>query len=135
MIDDAYLAERRKLVEAATPGPWAYDDGVDVCSDGYSHPYQEKNRAAGVFKPSGPSVFTDDDVTDADGHFIADARASMPLLLDEVERLRALVKTLEHVVQAAEPCCDALRDIAPDGHYVYLGAWDGAVAALEKEKP
>ena len=47
---------------------------------------------------------------------------------DEIERRFA---ALERAVAAAEPCCDALRDIAGDGHSGYLDAWAAAKEAAD----
>jgi hypothetical protein len=55
---------------------------------------------------------------------------SIGALVDEILRLRQRVEVLERVVAAAEPCCDALRDIAGDGHREYLDAWEAAVEEL-----
>lgn len=99
-VDEAFLAERERIRAAATPGPWDYDDGVDVCSDGSSHPYQEKNRPAGVFKPSGPTVFTDDDVSDANANAIVDAVNHQPSLIAEIRRLRAIERAYNRAYAA-----------------------------------
>lgn len=84
-----------RIANAATPGPWVYDDGVDVqCDFPSTMPYQEKNRAAAVIgpysetDPRGSTIFTDDDVKDDDGAFIAAARTAVSALVAEVRRLR-----------------------------------------------
>jgi hypothetical protein len=51
----------------------------------------------------------------------------------EILRLRQQVEVLKRVVAAAEPCCDALCDIARDGHCEYLDAWFAALDAAGKE--
>lgn len=47
----------------------------------------------------------------------------------QVDRLRAQRDAL---VAAGEPVADALRDIAGDGHRVYLDQWEAAVSAVEE---
>ncbi len=83
-LSDAYLSEVRSRCDAATPGPW-----VDFLEDrdslsGESFIGRGANRSEEDLYLSGG--------TDADIEFIAHARQDTPLLLDEIERLKMLLK-------------------------------------------
>lgn len=87
------LAELRRLADAATPGPWAWE----------ATSQQDNSWCVGTTDPPHEGeVVTDDDtvVVDwvaesgnaerlADAAFLAASRTAVPDLLDEVERLRA----------------------------------------------
>lgn len=74
-IDEAFLAERERLANAATPGPWmpakAYDSAAWPCILG------------GGWQAH---LFGDEDFDNA--AFIADARTAVPTLVADVRRLR-----------------------------------------------
>lgn len=78
------LKELRALCEAATKGEWFADDHD---SDGNAH----------VWGSDGDGICKTNNPTDADANaaFIAAARTAVPALLDEVERLRAALATIE----------------------------------------
>ena len=83
-----WLAERRRIEQAATEGPWRAavvaryvdDDGCE--------------RGKGGIYPAGPSgpppLFVTPDWLAADAEFLAHARADVPALVAEVRRLRSL---------------------------------------------
>ena len=81
-IDDAYLAERERLANAATPGPWmpakAYDSAAWPCILGGGWQVAECHA----------HLFGDEDFDNA--AFIADARTAVPTLVAEVRRLERL---------------------------------------------
>lgn len=82
-----WIAEQRRIEQAATEGPWRAavvaryvdDDGCE--------------RGKGGIYPAGPMgpppLFVTPDWLAADAEFIAHARADVPALLAEVRRLRA----------------------------------------------
>jgi len=74
------LQEIRARAEAATPGPWTENPNWPGCIHG----------------PNGENVASDGDfsgVHDAnDSDFVANARTDIPDLLDEIDRLQALLK-------------------------------------------
>jgi hypothetical protein len=75
-------AEWRRLVEGATPSPWRAEYGRVRYWD-----------AAGTLTVA--STADGERLTprsDPDAAFIAEARSALPLLLDEVERLRELLR-------------------------------------------
>lgn len=120
MIGPQQLADLRAKAEAATPGPWVRHHqrhGVSV------------HRADGGFDwvGAGDSEATADFITAANP-------ATVIAMIDEIERLRERVAVLERVWEAAEPCVDALRDIAGDGHGEYLDQWAAAIEALYAAK-
>ncbi len=85
LLTSTYLKGIRKRCEAATPGPWtSFIEGRDHTSGdssirrGVEGAWQEDLYLSGA--------------TDADHDFIAHARQDVPLLLDEIERLRNLLK-------------------------------------------
>lgn len=88
------LAELRRLHEAATPGPWtsrkaymdtdgAFDYGIVGHVDGELRVIAETfgRVAVSKFPPAKESA-----------EFIAAARNALPRLLDEIERLRAVIR-------------------------------------------
>lgn len=105
MITDTQLAELKALEQAATPGPWdvelnnpdhhpSYDDAwfiPQIWDHGHG-----SSEDAGIYER-------------ADAAFIAAARTAMPLLIAEVERLRAGVAALN------EMCGES---IDANGHWV-----------------
>lgn len=91
----AELAELRRIEQAATPGPWGveYDgpDGACVRTEqpetDMPHLSKEKHVACYCFNGQLENP-------EADATFIAAARNALPALLDEVERLQAIVRDL-----------------------------------------
>lgn len=86
-LSQAYLVEIKKRCEAATTGPWiSIIEGRDQPLGGDS------------FILRGASDVRQEDLyltgaTVADQDFIAHARQDIPLLLDEIERLRDLLNS------------------------------------------
>lgn len=84
-VSELELAEIRRRSEAATPGPWkAFIEGRD-------------HESGSDFIATGEGASRGEDIelsgaTPADFDFIANARQDIPKLLDEIERLRALLK-------------------------------------------
>ena len=83
-VSPEQLAEWKQLAREATPGPWIAQSDLAL--------------HAGALHPDGDILVwntTDDDgygrFTAADLAFIAAARTAIPLLVSEVERLRALL--------------------------------------------
>lgn len=74
MTDDD-LKKLRGLAEAATPGPWAWDDGF----------LWNRETDVGVLNHAG----TNWPIDDTNAAFIATARTAVPALLDEIARLQA----------------------------------------------
>lgn len=72
MITAEQLAQWRAACEKATPGPW-WCECADICAD--------KGRLVADFVPRGE-----------DSDFIVVSRDALPALLDEVERLRAILR-------------------------------------------
>lgn len=79
-IDDAYLDERDRLADAATPGPWVTPDGLCV-----RHQDREPWRPVCLVWDA-RRTHAEQGVYDLD--FIADARTAVPALVAEVRRLR-----------------------------------------------
>lgn len=78
------LREIRARCDAATPSPWR------------ASVERRDHWAGSSFIDTPRQQFEIDGATDADYDFIAAARQDIPTLLDEVERLRALLATLGH---------------------------------------
>lgn len=82
------LAAIRARCEAATPGPWHFDPNS-------MHNFIIENdeyEAVVSIDPGMEDDFDDSiDISEGDGNFIVAARTDIPLLLAEIERLRALV--------------------------------------------
>lgn len=51
------------------------------------------------------------------------------------DELAAVTAQRDELIAAGEPVADALRDIAGDGHRVYLDAWESAIARAQPEQP
>ena len=128
MIDQQQLADLRAKAEAATKGPWVVEhhDGWWTVSGAKRSEVFDDGSANGEYAPACKQNNRD---------FIAAANpATVLALLDEIERLRERNTKLERVRDAAEPCVDALRDIAGDGHGEYLDQWAAAIEALDAAK-
>ena len=101
MMDDAQLAEIAARADAATPRPWqAWPSGTITAELTYDG---EKYDEEICIVADGWSIRQGLDA--ADLPFIAAARTDVPLLLDEVARLRGIVAAVEARVVA-----DELRD-------------------------
>ena len=106
-LSDERIAEIRERCDKATPGPWSVDE-----------------ESGDVWVPSiwrSVAIIEDLDLPlvnpAADRAFIAAARTDMPDLLDEVERLRALVPDLNAALVAKQQEGDRLA-----GDYVAIRA-------------
>lgn len=75
MITTEQLDEWQKLCDAATPGPW-YWDPIDEC-------LRSEIEDSAVWESCGRLI----DI-EKNGKLIATARTAMPLLIEEVKRLR-----------------------------------------------
>jgi hypothetical protein len=75
----------RQRAEAATPGPW-YGFSSSWCV--YNTPNSDGELIADVYEYGGYPP-------DANTQFIAHAREDIPAMLDEIERLRALLQTYQ----------------------------------------
>lgn len=85
----------------ATPGPWVWDEYDDLFGDGFN---------TRILWGGGDwSACTAPN--DADAYVIREARTLVPMLLDEIERLRGQVKELEGRVRK-------------DTEYDFRGWWD-----------
>lgn len=84
MLDEKRLSEMRSRADAASPGPWkAYVEGRD-----------HESGSSFIMVGSGPTRADDIELTGAapaDYDFVAHAREDVPLLVDEVRRLRKLL--------------------------------------------
>lgn len=80
---DERLKEIRERAEQATPGPWGYDQFSEYV-------YNHERKIADV---------GDDDMTDRDGFFIAEARQDIPFLLDVIHKLRWMLLLTKHIAQ------------------------------------
>jgi hypothetical protein len=85
MIDDEYIKVKRALANAAMPGKWFMTADTCIVYD------LEECQVADCYD----NRIVVDAQCLADATFIADARTTVPELLDEVERLRARVLDLE----------------------------------------
>lgn len=82
-LSKEYIDEVRMPCKHATPGPWmSYVEGRDFFG-GENVIVRGPNKSEGDLYLSG--------ATTADQDFIAQAREDIPLLLDEIDRLRALL--------------------------------------------
>lgn len=90
-MSDDQMAAIRALCDAATPGPWKWWTSC-------SWRRLKSDRAGVSLSVAEPFVASDGhpdlDIKEADQAFIAAARTAVPALLDEVERLRAVVAKL-----------------------------------------
>lgn len=118
------------LEKAATPGPWEwhFEDASVLAINGPGH-LEDHVLWAQVCPACQKSGGRCTAPSDADANAIVRLRNAYPAMSAELRALRAEVERLRAVRDAAEPCCDALRDIAGDGHRAYLDAWDAALDA------
>ena len=88
-LSDADLASIRQRAEAATAGPWiAYIEGRDHTSGS-----DIIKMAEGT--PAEEDIELHGGATPADYDFIASAREDIPKLLNEIERLKAIVEAAD----------------------------------------
>lgn len=73
-------ARLKALCERANAGPWTVQE-----------------MPVGWVRVNGPLYCIADEVESRDGRFIAAARTALPALLEENERLRALLRKMEYV--------------------------------------
>jgi hypothetical protein len=105
MISPSRIAELRKMVDEATPGPWFFGKdrwGVAVTIRDTSGAHDEDCRhvedgkCAGCWDDPTEIIATAKDSTtpgdqfENDGAFIAACREAVPALLDEIERLQKI---------------------------------------------
>ena len=88
------LAALKALADAATPGPW------------------EEVAESGEWWITGPDIYNDavmttnaSEISQADADFICAARAAVPALLAEVERLRAILAYIDIHAPLADATC------------------------------
>jgi regulator of replication initiation timing len=88
-MTDEQLKELRRLADAATPGPWEVECGVSTRS---AWSIRNPTRAV-LHLNSGANIDLDSDLGGVEENLelVAAARTAVPPLLDEVEKLRALV--------------------------------------------
>ena len=87
-LSKEYFDEVRKRCEAATPGPWiSIIEGRDQPLGGDSFVQRGKDGIEADLYLSGNTIDDQD--------FIAHARQDIPLLVDEIERLRKLLDDIK----------------------------------------
>ncbi len=139
--DDEWLAERERLAEAATKGPWVYDDGVRGGSGPDDYPWEEHGGRMLASKVAGHDIIIDEHGfdLDADGAFIADARTAVPALVAAVRRLREKIDRLRGILKATAQATSAQLGAAlgaVDGEHERLRAENAALqAALRRIEP
>ncbi len=86
-VSTEFIAKLRTLLTHITPGPWvSFVEGRDHTSgSNFIRTCGEDIELAGA--------------SDADQDFIARARQDVPMLLDEIERLRVLVASAQTVAE------------------------------------
>lgn len=104
-MDEDELRAAKALVDSATPGPWRQDGDDRVCNGRCGDPvaYHEgsccDHRGVGCYMEHHRDCITvarTEDSPADDAAFIAASRTLVPRLLDEVDRLLARVRELEH---------------------------------------
>jgi hypothetical protein len=136
----AEIAELRRLMAEATPGPWAYD--TEDIGDEYVVMAPDilygKDRAIivdrdGALCPDVPGPLS---TRFANADLICRAVNALPSLLDEIERLRGVVAALEADRTAVENAVAVKLDLmdAPDGETIWsrLGKVHQEVATLRE---
>lgn len=86
----------RQRVNAATPGPWHAED------KGAFHEIYTKGLGTNPLLPYEPPILLsssepDEEIRREDAEFIVHAREDVPVLLDEIDRLREELRQAEHV--------------------------------------
>lgn len=107
MPDAERLAEIRARVEAATPGPWEGARGsVHLTFDKEGSIFPPDTTGQLGFQAGGPVAVVQDNGEFNDLDFLVAARADVPDLLAEVDRLRAALRDIAFylpVVSQANP--------------------------------
>ena len=117
-ITDAYIAEQLALAEKATPGPW-------ICFAYMSGPAHSMTVWQAELPPGhGPKAGGQVEITDAESHFVAAARAGYPAVLRALAEALAQVKVLREALVKAE-----------EDMIWMFGAWDGSSADEEPARP
>jgi len=107
MISDSQLKRWRELADAATAGPWEAPVHPESVVDVWTKVSLESVRAEDVRRfgrATGDGVSADfgnrivPETRGPDATFIAAAREAVPALLDEVERLRAMLKNHDQTI-------------------------------------
>ena len=88
MITTTELSAIRARADAATPGPWEWED-VDL-----DRVWPTPSRILAGQHGEVCSFDADDDPLAADAQFIAHARADIPALLAEIDRLHGVIGLL-----------------------------------------
>jgi hypothetical protein len=102
----------RARADAATPGPWAKPFCTDAPGD---EGWWINNGRVGTEEYSIGLTMAYNPRAEADATFIAAARADIPALLDEVERLRALLPIVDaaRVLAANHKAWGASKRVIP----------------------
>ena len=96
-----WIAEQRRIEQAATEGPWEAGTG-----DGDPRPHVWASRSSGCVADITYVVSNDyGDVRPDDAEFIADARTALPKALDALEAVLALHQPVKIYAQADECGC------------------------------
>lgn len=107
MLTDAELKQMRERCDKATPGPWVP----------FVRPYQAGWSVSGIATADtadtiiscAPNAFGGRPGVESDRDFIAHARADIPRLLDEIDRLAGRVAELEAELAETPPTLEWLR--------------------------
>jgi len=112
-MNDDRIKQLRALCEAATPGPWHYDD--------------EGARWPAPLWYSSVILVADGAHVANNANLIAEARTALPEALDEVERLRAYATRGEHramtLLQAIEDCT-AMQAERDEARRIVVAMWE-----------
>lgn len=93
------LSEIKARCEAASPGPWNMDlHSNEIMMEGYQS----------IAKPF--SLHVSLEQRDLNGFFIAHARTDIPLLLDEIDQLKAQVEAQQEWIDATVANCSVFCD-------------------------
>lgn len=84
---DKWLADLREVVDAATPGPWIQGEDYGFIL--------AKREGVNEWGDPNDVIILQDCETDEDGRFIAWSRVAVPILLDEVDRLRKTLREMQ----------------------------------------
>lgn len=95
MITDERIAEIKARAEAATAGPWRVENDGDVMDVDFGPIVEWPWRILAPDETTLLEFTSDPRVSDEDAAFIAAARRDIPLLLAEIERLKAMLATAE----------------------------------------
>lgn len=94
MITNEQLAEWERLASEATPGPWTLESGWEQSDPGLYITGGGKGPGEGLVYASGdygePEQYIDVVLREHDAAFAVAAREAVPVLVEEVRRLRAI---------------------------------------------